>query len=257
MYKGELLPFARQLMGFSRWVWPVPLYFWRRQRDSFITDIEKSFNEFTGKHQQAYRLALVHLVTTNTPLEIMDVAAQLGLTIDRTEEIIDDLEKRTGLVKRNRNGSIVSAYPVTLDKSRGRFISGDGEEMGADGPLNTLALTPVIARIKSQDISGHFTTECSCCRRGLHFIVRNDLDLKWLEKDTDPCLFMPLLADKTGTEGILFCLSNAVWYCSEEHARESRNKTGGVRGYYLTPETAADLMNRLMGVIYPRKPMPI
>ena len=243
MYKDSLL-------GFLRWLGPVPYYFWRRQRDAMVMKMEQDLARLTADHRRAYRLALEHTANTGIPLEIMDIAALLNLTIDRTEEIIDDLEKITGLVKRNNNGSITSVYPATLNKVRGGFILDGGEELGAEGPLGALGLALVMGRLRGKDVSGYFTSDCALCHRPLHFMVASGLALKWLEKDAELRLFLPLVTDKAGTEGILFCLQNSTWYCTEEHAREHRRKTGGVRGYYLTPDANFDFIARLMEVVY-------
>jgi hypothetical protein len=256
MHKGELLPFSSQLMGFSRWLGPVPGYFWRRQRDTLVQEMEKALARLTPDQRRVYRLTVGLLAESMMPLEIIDAAARLGMTIDRTEDIINKLNKLTGLIRRNSNGSITGAYPVSLDKNRSCLILDSGEEMGVESPLDALALALVMGRLRGKDVSGHFTAKCSFCRRPLHFMTGGNLDLKWLEQDAEPRLFLPLATVKTETEGILFCLRNAVCYCSPEHAGEHRHQTGGVRGYYLTPEASADLMCRFVEVILPTAATP-
>jgi hypothetical protein len=247
----QLLSFTGQFIGFSRWLWPVPHYFWQHQENNIIKDTGKSLAWLIPEHRSIYRLALKHLAETATPLEIIDAAALLNLTIDQAEEITGDLEKHTGLAVRNANGTILSAYPVTLEKPYYHLILTTGKEMGTQNALDAIALAPVMSQLRGEDVSGHVTIDCAFCRRPLHVIVKGNLLIKLLEENISPRVFIPLVTAKAGTEGILICLKNAVWYCTPEHASEHRHQTGGVFGCYLTLDTAAGLMKRIMEQINP------
>jgi hypothetical protein len=178
-------------------------------------------------------------------VEVIEVAEKLKLTIDRAAGIIDELDRDTGLLKRNADGAVTGAYPVTLDKTRGRLILASGEETGAESILDALAALAWFER-SGGTVNGHYTTACQHCRRPLHIIAVSGQPIKTVEESTGVHILIPLATTKTGVEGTLFCLKNAAVFCTEEHVREHRAQTGGVKGYYLTPDQSRDLMQRVI-----------
>ncbi len=250
MNKGELLPFFTPFLGFSRWFWPVPRLFWRRQGNAILKDLGRALRLLTEDHRRVLRLAARHFLATSAHLEIIDIAAESGLTIDRAEEIAAYFDRQTGLITRHKNGSILRAYPLTGEVGRCRLVLSTGVELDTEGALDAIAVPRVMEKLTPHPGSGHLTAACAHCRRPLHFIIGKDGVVKTLERNSLPLVFLPLAAAKTGAEGILFCLRNSVFYCTEDHAREHRQAYGGVRGYYLTVEDSIRFMARVMEIVF-------
>jgi hypothetical protein len=119
MNKGELL-------GFFRWILPVPSIFRPKRLDAMMRRLRQELGFLTAGHREVLRLAVRSLIESEKPLETIEIASRLNMAIDRAEEIISDLEKRAGLITRNRDGAITGAYPVSLVKTpcRPSFPSG-------------------------------------------------------------------------------------------------------------------------------------
>ena len=184
----------------------------------------------TGPHREMHRFAVNHLITTGRPLETMEIAAQLKMTIDRTEEILGDLEKRAGLITRNREGTVTSAYPVTTDEAAGRVVLATGEQIGVVGALDALAVPYLAGRLRGVPFRP-FHDRLRRLPRPLHVLIGSDLSLRIVEGLPEARIFLPVMSGKTGAEGVIFCLQGSAFFCSEEHAREERHKNGGVTGY--------------------------
>jgi hypothetical protein len=238
MHKGELL-------GFSRWTLSVPSLFRERQMAAVIQDFDRGLRGLTDDHRLVHRLLVLWLIKTKRPAEIIEVAEKMKLTIDRAAEIIAGLDRNTGLLRRNTDGAVTGAYPVTLDKERGRLVLSTGDEVGAESILDALA-TLVWFERSGGTANGHYTTLCQHCRRTLHIIVKSGQPVKTVEEDTGVRILIPLMPRETGVEGVLFCLKNAAVFCTDEHAREHRTLSGGMKGYYLTLDQSRDFMQRVM-----------
>jgi hypothetical protein len=238
MNKGELL-------GFSRWTLSVPNLFRERQMEAIIREFDRGLRELTDEHRLIHRLLVLWLIETKKPVEVIEIAEKMKLTIDRAAEIVAELDRDTGLLRRNADGAITAAYPVTLDKTRGRLVLSRGEETGAESILDALATLAWFER-SGGTVNGHYTTACRHCRRTLHIIAAGEQPLKIVEEDTGVRILIPLMPGKTGVEGILFHLQNAAVFCTDEHAKEHRAQIGGVKGYYLAPDQSRDFMKLVM-----------
>jgi hypothetical protein len=238
MNKGELL-------GFSRWTLSVPSLFRERQMEAVVQDFDRGLQGLTDDHRLVHRLVVLWLIKTKRPVEVIEAAEKMKLTIDHTAEIIGELDRNTGLLRRNADGAVTGAYPVTLDKERGRLVLSTGDEVGADSILDALATLTWFDR-SGGTAHGHYTTLCQHCRRTLHIIVKSGQPVKTVEEDTGVRILIPMMPRETGVEGILFCLKNAAVFCTDEHVREHRTRTGGMKGYYLTLDQSRDFMQRVM-----------
>ncbi len=238
MNKGELL-------GFSRWILSVPSLFRERQMAAVIRDFDRGLRGLSDDHRLVHRRLVLWLIKSKRPVEVIEAAEKMKLTIDCTAEIIAGLDRNTGLLQRNADGAVTGAYPVTLDQTRGRLILATGDEVGAESLLDALA-TLGLSDQSGGASNGHYTTLCQHCRRTLHIIVKSGQPVKTVEEDTGVRILIPLATEKTGVEGILFCLKNATVFCTDEHVREHRAQNGGVRGYYLTLDQSRDFMQRVM-----------
>jgi hypothetical protein len=59
------------------------------------------------------------------------ISAELNLSISKTIEILDELEKNLFFLVRNEQGDVTWAFPVTADKTRHRMTFSTGERINA------------------------------------------------------------------------------------------------------------------------------
>ncbi len=239
-----------ELLGFFRWLLPVPPVYRRARMEAMLRSLRDGLAFLTGAHREVHKFAVRRLIETGKPLEIIEIAGRLNLSIDRMEEIAGDLEKRAGLITRSNDGTITSAYPVTVIKTPGRVILATGEEVYAGGALEALAVPYVQGRLRGLPVSGHVTTACAFCRRPLHVLIANDLSFRMVEEKLEARIFLPITTAKTSAEGIIFCFRGSVFFCSEEHAAEERRKNGGVTGFYLALEQCIGIIREFIDIIF-------
>ena len=65
------------------------------------------------------------------PLAPESIATRLELSADRVKDALDHLEKRMTFLYRNKNGEVVWAYPVTVEKTPHKITFSTGEQLYA------------------------------------------------------------------------------------------------------------------------------
>jgi len=238
------------LLGFFRWILPVPAGCWDKKFDGMLQQLKEKDKFMTGEHRTLYGFAIMRLVETVKSLTSEEAAQKLNLPLERVNQLLDELEKRAGVITRHADGAIVSAGPVTLDKTSQRLVLSLGEEIQAEGMLHALGAAYVAGKLRGLPVFGHITTPCSYCHEPRHIIIGNDLKFRVLEAGASPLVFLPLPGRNTGKHDDLNQLGkDSVLFCSREHAAAYRKKAGRTRGVYLTLEQAVGTARSIHGVI--------
>ena len=119
------------MLGMWRYIINIPPFLWQKQ----IAKGKKRFEKVNGSLSDEYRM-IHHFVVRELPyigkpLSPELIANRLGLSADRVKDALDHLEKRMTFLYRNKNGEVVWAYPVTVDKTPHRITFSTGEQIYA------------------------------------------------------------------------------------------------------------------------------
>jgi len=92
---------------------------------------KKELRFMTAEHRLVHHYAVRQLPYLDTPLPPEEIAGALGLSRERVDTILDDLERHMTFLFRNEKREIVWAYPVTLEKTPHRLTFDTGETVYA------------------------------------------------------------------------------------------------------------------------------
>jgi hypothetical protein len=99
----------------------IPREIWEQHEAQTLQDISKVLGFMTKAH---------HLIRYFVvPPEL--ISDELKIPLERTIEIIDDLEKNLFFLVRNEQGEISWAFPVTADKTPHQLTFSTGERLNA------------------------------------------------------------------------------------------------------------------------------
>jgi hypothetical protein len=121
----------RPLLGLGRYMIPIPRFLWRRAVARNVTAIERRLAFMSGDYHRVRDFAVRELPRVGQPLAPGLIAKELSLTAVRTQEILDDLEKRLVFLFRNDEGAVAWAYPVTADPTPHHAAFSTGERLDA------------------------------------------------------------------------------------------------------------------------------
>jgi len=83
------------------------------------------------EHRLVHHYVVRELPRVGGPVSAERVARDLALGVERTIEILRELEKRLTFLYRNEQGQVLWAYPVTAEKTPHRITFDSGERLYA------------------------------------------------------------------------------------------------------------------------------
>jgi hypothetical protein len=116
------------LLGFRRMMIPIPPGIWRRRVAAAAQKEGDNVRRvMTEEHHRVRDCVVRELPRMGEPLSPEWIAQTIDMPLDRLRVILDDLEKRLIFLFRNAEGSVVWAYPVTVDRTPHRVTYSTGE----------------------------------------------------------------------------------------------------------------------------------
>jgi len=119
------------MLGLWRYVINIPPFLWQKQIAKGKKRSEKVFGSLSDEHRMIHHFVVRELPYIGKPLSPESIANRLELSADRVKDALDHLEKRMTFLYRNKNGEVVWAYPVTVDKTPHRITFSTGEQLYA------------------------------------------------------------------------------------------------------------------------------
>jgi hypothetical protein len=101
------------LLGFWRFLLRVPRPIWQAEVARGARAAERSLAFMTADHHRVRDYAVRELPRFGKPIPPETIARDLGLDLDRTVSILDELEKKMTFLYRDEIGAVLWAYPVT------------------------------------------------------------------------------------------------------------------------------------------------
>jgi hypothetical protein len=119
------------MLGLWKYMINVPPFLWEKQ----IAKGKKKYSDhlafMSGEHRLVHHFVVRELPFAGKPLPPDFVANNLNIPVQRVISILNDLESHMTFIFRNAEGSVVWAYPVTVEKTPHRITFHTGEELYA------------------------------------------------------------------------------------------------------------------------------
>ncbi len=93
--------------------------------------IQEHIGFLSAAHHRVRYFVVRELPRYGRPLKPAYIAGQLGLSEERTQNILDDLEKGLFFLVRDQQGDVEWAYPVTVAETPHRLLFKSGEQLYA------------------------------------------------------------------------------------------------------------------------------
>ena len=119
------------MAGVWRYVLGVPPFLWEKQIERAVRKVEGSTRFMSREHRLVHHYVVRELPRYGEPIPPDVVALELDLDLERTVEILEDLEKHLTFVYRYAEGKVVWAYPVTVEKTPHSITFDSGENLYA------------------------------------------------------------------------------------------------------------------------------
>lgn len=119
------------MMGLWKCMINVPPFLWEKQ----IARGKKKYADhlafMSEEHRLVHHFAVRELPFAGKPLSPEFIANALNIPVRQTISILDDLESHMTFIFRNDTGSIVWAYPVTVEKTPHQIAFNTGDQIYA------------------------------------------------------------------------------------------------------------------------------
>jgi hypothetical protein len=119
------------MLGLWRYVLHVPPFIWQKQIEKGKRRFEKEYGKMPEDFRNVHHLVVRELPRVGKPLPEGHIVEKLGLAIDRVRSALEYLEKRMTYLYRDKEGEVIWAYPVTVEKTPHRITFDTGEELYA------------------------------------------------------------------------------------------------------------------------------
>jgi hypothetical protein len=119
------------MAGVWRYMLGVPPFLWQKQIKKAVQKVKRSTRFMSPEQRSVHHFAVRELPRFSAPVSPEQVAGELGLTLERVTEVLEDLEKRLTFLCRNEKGEVIWAYPVTVEKTPHSITFGSGERLYA------------------------------------------------------------------------------------------------------------------------------
>lgn len=118
----------RLLLGLWHWMVPMPPRVWRGRVEAEAGNTAASQGFMTPDHHRVRDLAVLGLPRVGAPLIAEWFSEKLDLPLQRTTDILGELESHLTFLYRNRQGAVTWAYPVTVDETPHQITFSTGEQ---------------------------------------------------------------------------------------------------------------------------------
>jgi hypothetical protein len=129
--KGVIQMKNKVMMGLCDYMIDVPLSLWEEQIAKGKKKYTDHISFMSREHRLVHHFVVRELPIVAKPLSPEFIANSLNISVERTISILDDLESHMTFIFRNADGSIIWAYPVTLEKTPHHVTFNTGEQLYA------------------------------------------------------------------------------------------------------------------------------
>jgi hypothetical protein len=127
----ELFMKKNILMGKGSEFVEIPGEIWNQHLAQIPQDFRKISSFMTEEHHMIRYFVVKKLPHTGKPIPPEFISGELKMSLSRTTEILDDLERNLFFLVRNDQGRVSWAFPVTADKTPHHLTFSTGENLNA------------------------------------------------------------------------------------------------------------------------------
>jgi hypothetical protein len=109
----------------------IPRETWEQHQEQAPKDITKMLGFMTDAHHLVRNFVVRELPRAGKPLSSELISKEFDLSLSKTIEILDELEKNLFFLVRNEQGDVTWAFPVTVDKTPHRMTFSTGKRINA------------------------------------------------------------------------------------------------------------------------------
>lgn len=117
--------------GLWRLMLPIPEGVWQRRIAAVGNKIERELSFMEEDHRRIHHFVVRELPRAGMPLPAERISENLDMPLTRVTAILDELESRMVFLVRNGEGSVVWAYPVTVEETHHHVTFSTGEKLYA------------------------------------------------------------------------------------------------------------------------------
>jgi hypothetical protein len=118
-------------LGLWKYLVRIPRPVWQGQVERGARSNQASLVFMSPDHHKIRDFVVLALPARGAPLGPEEIAAQVGLPLQHTREILDELEQKMTFLFRNERGEVAWAYPVTVEPTPHRIHFSSGEQVYA------------------------------------------------------------------------------------------------------------------------------
>src|SRR5512145_393166 len=121
----------KMMLGVWRYMLNVPPFLLEKQQAKGKAKMEANLAFITAEHRLVHHFVVRELPRAGHPLSPGFIAGALNLPPEKVVKILQDLEEHMTFLFRNGEGSVVWAYPVTIEKTPHHVTFDTGEQIYA------------------------------------------------------------------------------------------------------------------------------
>ncbi|MGB3713783.1 MAG: hypothetical protein WA996_05065 [Candidatus Promineifilaceae bacterium] len=107
----------------------IPQHTWEEHVSESAKHTKETLSFMSPEHHRVRYFVVDALVRYGEALLPETISKALDLPFDQTFSILDDLEKNLFFLVRNKEGAVVWAYPVTVERTPHRLTFDSGERL--------------------------------------------------------------------------------------------------------------------------------
>jgi len=119
------------MAGVWRFMVGIPPYLWEKQIEKAKRKVNRATRFMSQEHRLVHHFVVRELPRVGGPMPAEMVARDLAIPLERTTELLGDLEKLLTFLYRNDQGQVVWAYPVTVERTPHAITFNSGEQLYA------------------------------------------------------------------------------------------------------------------------------
>lgn len=119
------------MAGVWRLMVGVPPFLWEKQIERAKHKVNQSTRFMSREHRLVHHFVVREMPRVGGPISAEMVARELDIPLERTRELLQELEEHLTFLVKNSHGEVIWAYPVTVEKTPHAITFGSGEQLYA------------------------------------------------------------------------------------------------------------------------------
>jgi hypothetical protein len=119
------------MLGLWKHLLRIPRPIWQGEVARSAENGRTRIDFMSEDHHKIRDFVVLELPRRGTPIPAEDIAKGVNLPLQRTQEILGELEKGMTFLFRNEKGEVAWAYPVTAEPTPHRIRFSSGEQIYA------------------------------------------------------------------------------------------------------------------------------